>query len=189
MRTRPQFKVLSRAFQQCASRRRAIDRDGAVSVDRSRKHADHQRACTARGRELAALARSLPPQSISSATWSRTQRPALDVFPKSLARRTRPFIATAHELGKHEIHITRSLSLHLDEQGLCDVRGCAKQLGVFTMLWSSAGADVQHLVIACCRAGLAEPALAAREPFGRRPAYWSRPRPPAGRSRRERAPI
>ena len=24
------------------------------------------------------------------------------------------------------------------------------------MLWSSAGADVQHLVIACCRAGLAE---------------------------------
>ena len=80
------------------------------------------------------LLRSLPPQSISSATWSRTQRPALDVFPKSLARRTRPFIATAHELGKHEIHITRSLSLHLDEQGLGDVRGCAEQLGLFPML-------------------------------------------------------
>ena len=109
----------------------------------------HQRVCTVRGRGLAALIRSLPPQSISSVTWLRTQRPTLDVFPMSLARRARPFVATAYSHGKHEIHITRSLSLHLDEQGLCDVRGCAKQLGVFTMLWSSAGADVQHLVIAC----------------------------------------
>ena len=115
-----------------------------------------QRACTVRGGGLAVLIRLLPPQSISSATWLRTQRPTLDVFPKSLAHRARPFVATAHSHGKHEIHITRSLSLHLDEQGLGDVRGCAKQLGVFTMLWSSAGADVQHLVIACCRAGLAE---------------------------------
>lgn len=116
----------------------------------------HQRDCTVRGGELAALVRSQPPQRISSVAWLRTQRRASEVFPKSLAHRTRPFIATAHELGKHEIHITRSLSLHLDEQGLCDVRGCAKQLGVFTMLWSSAGADVQHLVIACCIAGLAK---------------------------------
>ena len=107
------------------------------------------RCCTVRGRELAALIGSLPSQSISSATWSRTQRPTLDVFPKSMAHRTRPFIASTHSHGKHEIHITRSLSLHLDEQGLCGVRGCAKQLGVSTMLWSSARADVQHLVIVC----------------------------------------
>ena len=109
----------------------------------------HQRACTVRGGELAVLVRSQPPQRISSVAWSRTLRRASEVFPKSLAHRARPFIATAHELGKHEIHITRSLSLHHDEQGMGDVRDCAKQLGVFTMLWSSAGADVQHLVIAC----------------------------------------
>ena len=86
----------------------------------------HQRACTVRGGELAVLVRSQPLQRISSVAWSRTLRRASEVFPKSLAHRTRPFIASTHSHGKHEIHITRSLSLHLDEQGLCDVRGCAK---------------------------------------------------------------
>ena len=94
----------------------------------------HQRACTVRGGELAALVRSQPPQRISSVALSRTLRRASEVFPKSLAHRARPFVATAHELGKHEIHITRSLSLHLDEQGLGGVRGCAEQLGLFPML-------------------------------------------------------
>ena len=39
VRTRPQFKVLSRAIQRCACGGRAIDRDGAVSVARPTKHA------------------------------------------------------------------------------------------------------------------------------------------------------
>ena len=137
----------------------------------------------------AVVGRDSPPPGISSAAWLRTQRPAREVFPKSMAHRTRPFIASTHSHGKHEIHITRSLSLHHDEQGMGDVRGCAKQLGVFTMLWSSAGADVQHLVIACCRLVLRSAGEAARELFGRRPSYRSWPRPPAGRSRRERTPI
>ena len=39
VRTRPQFKVLSRAIQRCACGGLAMDRDGAVSVARSAKHA------------------------------------------------------------------------------------------------------------------------------------------------------
>ena len=99
----------------------------------------------------AVVGRDSPPPGISSAACLRPQRRAREVFPKSMARLPRPFTASTHSHGKLEIHIVRSLSLCLDEQGLGDVRGCAKQLGVFTMLWSSAGADVQHLVIACCR--------------------------------------
>ena len=137
----------------------------------------------------AVVGRAPRPPGISSAVWPRTQRRAREVFPKSMAHRTRPFIASTHSHGKHEIHITRSLSLRLDEQGLGGVRGCAKQLGVFTMLWSSAGADVQHLVIACCRLVWRSAGEAARELFGRRPSYWSRSQPPTGRSRRERTPI
>ena len=119
----------------------------------------------------AVVGRASPPPGISSAAWLRAQRPAREVFPKSMAQRTRPFIASTHSHGKHEIHITRSLSLRLDEQGLGGVRGCAKQLGVFTMLWSSAGADVQHLVIACCRLVWRSAGEAARELFRRRPSY------------------
>ena len=104
----------------------------------------------------AVVGRDSPPPGISSAACLRPQRRAREVVPKSPARLPRPFIASTHSHAKHEIHITRSRSLRLDEQGLGGARGCAKQLGVFTMLWSSAGADVQHLVIACCRAGLAE---------------------------------
>ena len=137
----------------------------------------------------AVVGRAPRPPGISSAVWPRTQRHAREVFPKSMAHRTRPFIASTHSHGKLEIHIVRSLSLRLDKQGLGGVRGCAKQLGVFPMLWSSAGADVQHLVIACCRLVWRSAGEAARELFGRRPSYRSWPRPPAGRSRRERTPI
>ena len=121
-----------------------------------------------------------PAAGISLAVWPRTQRRAREVFPTSMAHRTRPFIASTHSHGKHEIHITRSLSLHHDEQGMGDVRGCAKQLGLFPMLWSSAGADVQHLVIACCRLVWRSAGEAARELFGRRPSYRSWPRPTTG---------
>ena len=188
MRTRPQFKVLSRASQRCASRRRAIDRDGAVSVDRSRKHADHQRACTARGRELAALARSLPPQSISSATWSRTQRPALDVFPKSLARRTRPLRLHTNSVNMRSTspdHCRFTLTSRdwaMSEavpSSSASFRCCETQLAPMSSTWSSRAAELVWR-----SAG-----EAARELFGRRPSYWSRPRPPAGRSRRERTPV
>ena len=140
------------------------------------------RAC--RGRPGLAAARDIV-GGMSAAPAPRSRSlPEVDGSPPAAIHRV-----DTHSHGKLEIHIVRSLSLRLDEQGLGDVRGCAKQLGVFTMLWSSAGADVQHLVIACCRLVWRSAGEAARELFGRRPSGWSRSRPPAGRSRRERTPI
>ena len=184
---------MARAIERCPSRRepmilkltRAPADSARTAMIRRAQRGTAPRAC--RGRPRAATARDIFGGMAADPAPRSRSLPEVDGSPYAAIHCV--YIASTHSHGKHEIHITRSLSLHLDEQGLCDVRGCAKQLGVFTMLWSSAGADVQHLVIACCRLVLRSAGEAARELFGRRPSYWSRSRPPAGRSRRERTPI